>query len=221
MPPPPPQPRQKQVRFAIQQEEKAQLRLDRCEDRQVHLRSIAQEMLELLIDRWRHLVRDVNEHVRSAVYVGRSTFDGQPSHMQGELVSFGNPERTRFSKAQERGASLQELTDEWQRCVDVYTRRTLSSEGQALRDRIREELPGRELACHCVRKRLPRRQVSLPCHATIMAVIANCEESDLQVLAWLGRGRQTTTSSVFRARERLAKLQASQPPPLPPLPESL
>jgi hypothetical protein len=171
-------------------------------------------MLKLLTEQWRFLARDVNERVHNAVYVGRSTFNGQPARVKEELVRFGNPEHTHFSRAEEREASIQELTDEWQRCVDAYTRRTLSSEGQALRNRIRDELPGRELACHCVRKRLPGRQVSLPCHAIVMAVIANCEESDLQVLTWLGEGRQATTSntsrrSVSRARDRLAQLQTS------------
>ena len=103
--------------------------------------------------------RDTRKVIEQAVYVGRGTRHGD--------TRFGN-----WAAKATRKRGRDELAAENERCVRAYARYIASEERAALRQEVRERLKGRWLACHCSGSRLP-------CHAEILAVVANCPASSL------------------------------------------
>ena len=104
--------------------------------------------LVVLRGRWRHLVVDVRSETLGAVYCGRSTNLGASG--LGNFVS--RPLRV-------HGLALRR---EHERCVREYAVWLASPEGQSLRFRIRRDLRGRFLACHCAGR-------SLACHCEVIS----------------------------------------------------
>ena len=115
--------------------------------------------LATLRARWAHLVTDISVDktaVRSgnAVYVGRNGMHGK--------VTFGN-----WATKVVRTKTPTDLAAEHERCVGAYAAYLFAEEQVNLRIAVRLELQGRRLACHCAGR-------GLPCHAEVLAALANC-----------------------------------------------
>lgn len=108
---------------------------------------------------WRHLVVDVrawpvSEWVpRRIVYCGRSSKYGP--------VGFGN-----LAARPTLGLHGTAKVDEWERCVREYAIWLAAPARTYMRRRIRRELKGKSLACHCAGD-------GLPCHCEVIAAWAN------------------------------------------------
>ena len=147
-------------------------------------RARARATLEELLPRWYHLVTDVEEQRRAVRSGTQPTWDtAYVGRSRRWSIGFGNKEHVRLSAKEQQDATHTALQGEWQRCVDAYTQYIFSPDYSDLRDRIRGELQGRVLVCHC-------KSRGLPCHASIIAVIANCNGEDLRELRWLSEEHQ-------------------------------
>ena len=82
-------------------------------------------------------------------------------------TKFGN-----WAAKAKRGGSRADRAAENERCVRAFARYIAAGERAALRQEVREQLKGRWLACHCSGS-------GLPCHAEILAVLANCPAGSL------------------------------------------
>ena len=105
---------------------------------------------------WRHLVVDVSQVDMTApdvVYVGRSWRFGR--------ATFGN-----HAARTNRDLRGTRQRDDHERCVRAYARWLGAPERSGLRRKVRAVLAGKRLACHCAAR-------GLPCHAEVLAVVAN------------------------------------------------
>ena len=127
-------------------------------------------------DLHRHLVTDMSrgpQAMRAAVYIGCNARHGD--------VSFGNRPHPPASAPdiERRCSSLH------RNAVDAYWRRITDPSNTALLERVRSDLRGRTLACHCVARPCVeagniRAHACLPCHGHCLAALANCTKRQFE-----------------------------------------
>ena len=135
--------------------------------------------LATLRARWSHMVTDVSADKKAvssgnAVYVGRNAIYGK--------TTFGN-----WAARVVRTKSPTDLAAEHERCVCEYATYLFAEEKVNLRMTVRLELKGRRLACHCAAR-------GLPCHAEVLAALANCTPGEATKMAEEARRNSTAAA---------------------------
>ena len=128
---------------------------------------------------WRHQVVDIDRGGVAArcgaVYVGCNARLGD--------TAFGNRPHPPHNALDAARPQLHRAA------VDDFWARLMSEDGAALLQRVRGELRGRRLACHCVGRRVVDGEgvrvpdACLPCHGHSLAAAANCTTRQLAQIA--------------------------------------
>ena len=79
------------------------------------------------------------------------------------------------------------LATEHERCVREYATYLFAEDKVNLRMTVRLELRGRRLACHCAAR-------GLPCHAEVLAALANCTPGEATKMAEEARRNSTAAA---------------------------